>query len=103
MADLEPDWISGHAIAADVDVLLHDCQFSEDEYPSRVGWGHSSVAHAVQFAQRADVGRLVLFHHDPDRSDAGVDGLVERASELWDGTSSVSPVAACEGMTLDVG
>jgi len=102
MADLGPEWISGHAIAADVDVLLHDCQFSESEYPSRVGWGHSSVAHAVQFAQRAEVGRLVLFHHDPDRSDAGVDRLVERASELWDGTSAVTPVAACEGMTLDV-
>jgi len=102
MASLEPEWISGHAIAADVDLLLHDCQFSESEYSSRVGWGHSSVAHAVEFAQRSDVRRLVLFHHDPDRTDAGVDGLVERARELWDGTSPVQPVAACEGMTLEL-
>ena len=102
MADLGPEWISGYSIAEDVDVLLHDCQFSEAEYPSRVGWGHSSVAHAVQFARRSCVGRLVLFHHDPDRSDDGVDGLVERARELWDGASGEPPVAACEGMALDI-
>jgi phosphoribosyl 1,2-cyclic phosphodiesterase len=102
MAELELDWISGHAIAEEVDLLFHDCQFSESEYPSRVGWGHSSVAHAVEFAQRSDVERLVLFHHDPDRSDDGVDGLVERARELWDGASAELPVAACEGMTVEI-
>jgi ribonuclease BN (tRNA processing enzyme) len=68
-----------------------------------VGWGHSSVAHAVEFAQRSEARRLVLFHHDPDRTDAGVDGLVQRAQELWDGTSPEQPVAACEGMTLELG
>jgi phosphoribosyl 1,2-cyclic phosphodiesterase len=101
LADLEPDWISGHALAEGVDLLLHDCQFSETEYPFRVGWGHSSVAHAVQFARRAEVRQLVLFHHDPDRSDDGVDRLVERASDLW-GAASGAPVAACEGMILDL-
>ena len=103
LASLEPEWISGHALADGVDVLLHDCQFSEAEYPDRVGWGHSSVAHAVGFARVAGVGRLVLFHHDPDRTDASVDGLVERARELWNGTGGVPPAAACEGMRIDVG
>ena len=102
LADLEPEWISGHALAEDVDVLFHDCQFTESEYPSRVGWGHSSVEHAVGFALRADARRLVLFHHDPDRSDSGVDELVERANELWGGASGEAPVAASEGMTLDI-
>jgi phosphoribosyl 1,2-cyclic phosphodiesterase len=102
LADLEPEWISGHAIAEDVDVLIHDCQFSETEYPARIGWGHSSVAHAVEFAKLADVGQLVLFHHDPDRSDEGVDRLVERAGELWGETSQDAPVAASEGLTLDL-
>lgn len=99
----EPDWISGHSLAADVDVLLHDCQFTEAEYVDRVGWGHSSVAHAVGFARKADVGRLVLFHHDPDRSDDGVDRLTERAAELWDGEGGPPPVAAREGMTIELG
>ncbi len=102
LADLDPEWISGHAIAEGVDLLFHDCQFSEPEYPSRVGWGHSSVAHAVEFARLSDAGRLVLFHHDPDRSDDDVDGLVERARELWDGALGEPPVAAREGMTLDL-
>ena len=55
------------------------------------------------FAQKAGVGRLVLFHHDPDRSDAGVDRLVQQATELWNGNGGPPPVAACEGMTIDVG
>jgi phosphoribosyl 1,2-cyclic phosphodiesterase len=102
LADLEPDWISGHALAAGVDVLLHDSQFTEEEYAERVGWGHSSVAHAVDFARKADVGRLVLFHHDPDRSDAGVDRLTERAAELWNGGGGADPQAAHEGMTIEL-
>ncbi len=102
LADLEPEWISGYALAEDVDVLFHDCQFSEVEYPSRIGWGHSSVAHAVEFARRADASHLVLFHHDPDRSDDGVDRLVERARELWGEDAGDAPVAASEGMTLDL-
>jgi phosphoribosyl 1,2-cyclic phosphodiesterase len=99
---LEPEWVSGHALADGVDVLLHDSQFTEDEYPERVGWGHSSVAHAVDFARKANVGRLVLFHHDPDRSDAAVDRLTKRAAELWDG-GGAAPIAACEGMTIELG
>lgn len=99
---LGQEWISGYAIADAVDVLLHDCQFTESEYPSRVGWGHSSVAHAVGFARRACVDRLILFHHDPDRSDDDVDRLVERAGELWDGAPGQSPIAACEGMMLEL-
>ena len=104
LAALEPDWVSGHELAAGVDVLLHDSQFTEDEYTERVGWGHSSVAHAVGFARKADVGRLVLFHHDPDRSDAEVDRLTDRASELWNGAArGAPPLAAHEGMTIEIG
>ena len=103
LATLEPDWVSGHALAQDVDVLLHDSQFTEDEYPDRIGWGHSSVAHAVGFARKANARRLVLFHHDPDRSDAEVDLLAGRAAELWNGNGTPAPLAACEGMTIDLG
>jgi ribonuclease BN (tRNA processing enzyme) len=90
-------------IADGVDVLLHDSQYSETEYADCVGWGHSSVAHAVGFAQKAQVGRLVLFHHDPDRSDACVDRLARQAGELWNGNEGPPPVAACEGMTIELG
>jgi ribonuclease BN (tRNA processing enzyme) len=101
--ELEPEWLSGHELAEGVDVLVHDSQYSEDEYAERVGWGHSSVADAVRFARKAKVGRLVLFHHDPDRSDDGVDRLVQQAAELWNGNGGPPPVAACEGMTIELG
>lgn len=103
LESLEPEWISGHALADGVDVLLHDCQFAESEYPDRVGWGHSSVAHAVAFARASEVGRLVLFHHDPDRTDEGVDRLLERARVLWDDASPTPPDAAREGMAIQLG
>ena len=101
LESLAAEWISGHALAAGADVLVHDCQFTESEYADRMGWGHSSVADAVSFARRAEVGQLVLFHHDPDRSDEGVDRLVERAGELWDGAGGAAPIAAFEGMSLE--
>jgi phosphoribosyl 1,2-cyclic phosphodiesterase len=102
LAGVEPRYVSGRTLAQDVDLLFHDAQLSESEYPARVGWGHSSVAHAVEFAQLSNVNRLVLFHHDPDRSDDEVDALVERACELWNGGAGDLPVAAREGMTFEL-
>ena len=59
------DWISGAALAEDVDVLFHDAQYFEDEYETRVGWGHSSVSDAVAFRRAVGARRLLLFHHEP--------------------------------------
>jgi phosphoribosyl 1,2-cyclic phosphodiesterase len=82
LAVATPDWISGCGVAAGADLLLHDGQYTEDEYPERVGWGHSSVGHAVRFAELAEVGRLVLFHHDPLHSDHDLEQLLEDARQL---------------------
>ena len=76
--DDEPEWISGWALAAGADLLLHDSQYTEDEYPSRLGWGHSSVAHAATFARAAGVRQLAMFHHDPMRSDRELEALYDR-------------------------
>ena len=73
------DWTSGHALAAGVDLLLHDAQFTDAEYAERAGWGHSSLAHALAFARLADVKRLVTFHHDPSHDDAAIDRLTAEA------------------------
>jgi phosphoribosyl 1,2-cyclic phosphodiesterase len=98
---LEPDWISGYRVAEGADVLLHDAQYSDGEYGSHVGWGHSSIDHAVSFAQAARVDRLVLFHHDPAHSDAELEFLLEQAQSLWVGAQP--PVLAAEGMVFDLG
>jgi phosphoribosyl 1,2-cyclic phosphodiesterase len=73
------DWTSGHALARDVDLLIHDAQYSPAEYPSHVGWGHSSTEHTLAFAQLAGVKHLVTFHHDPSHTDDDVDRLTAEA------------------------
>src|SRR5262249_45911485 len=65
LKDRPPSWISGHAIAEGANVLLHDAQYRDDEYGEHVGWGHSSIGDALEFAKKAGVEQVVLFHHDP--------------------------------------
>jgi ribonuclease BN (tRNA processing enzyme) len=96
------DWISGHELAYAADVLLHDAQYGDDEYPRHVGWGHSAIGHVVAFAQKAEVARLVLFHHDPYHTDAELELLNEDACRSWgsDGKECVS--SAWEGMSIEI-
>jgi phosphoribosyl 1,2-cyclic phosphodiesterase len=94
-----PSWTSGYALAYQVDTLIHDAQYAEDEYPSRRGFGHSSLAHAVAFAQTSEADKLVLFHHDPLHSDSELEQLEQRACELWE-RSDLAPTLAREGMQI---
>jgi phosphoribosyl 1,2-cyclic phosphodiesterase len=98
--DGEPDWTSGYALAAGVDTLIHDAQYSSEEYPEHVGWGHSSVQQTVAFAMAAGVGRLVTFHHDPAHDDQTLDHLVEETCSTCEPSCDIVPGA--EGATLDV-
>jgi phosphoribosyl 1,2-cyclic phosphodiesterase len=98
---IEPERLSGFGLARDASILLHDAQYLETEYPARVGWGHSSVAHAVAFASAARAQRLVLFHHDPLHSDDDLTALEARAAELWQGARR--PELARDGMRLGFG
>ncbi|MHB8467656.1 MAG: MBL fold metallo-hydrolase [Acidimicrobiales bacterium] len=99
LATVEPAWLSGYPLAANADVLVHDAQYTEAEYPNHIGWGHSSVDQVVHFARRSGVARLVLFHHDPRHTDGVLDVFLQRACELW-GTEGLPPVLAHEGMSL---
>ena len=95
-----PEIISGHAIAAGADLLFHDGQYTTEEYAHRIGWGHSAFTDAVPFARAADVGRLVLFHHDPNHSDAELDDLLYLArAGAWDLADEIT--LAYEGMELE--
>ncbi|MBX3217844.1 MAG: MBL fold metallo-hydrolase [Labilithrix sp.] len=85
------------ALAEGADVLLYDAQYTPDEYKGKVGWGHSTYVAGAELARAAGVGTLVLFHHDPVRSDEGVAGIEAEARALFR-----SSVAAREGMELDL-
>ena len=85
-------------VAEGADVLLHDSQYSGEEYSSHAGWGHSSIDHAVSFARAAQVERLLMFHHDPEHTDTELESLRDEAQSLWTGRQP--PVLAAEGVTL---
>jgi phosphoribosyl 1,2-cyclic phosphodiesterase len=91
------------ALARNADVLIYDAQYLPTEYTgeagmSRVGWGHSTWEAAVELARAANVGQLVLFHHDPSRTDDAVDLIEATAQEHFADT-----LAAREGTSLVVG
>jgi phosphoribosyl 1,2-cyclic phosphodiesterase len=84
LADLDDDWISGFELARDATLLLHDSQYTDDEYPDHVGWGHSPLSDALVFARRTAVERLLLFHHDPLHSDDFLDAFAGQAGARWE-------------------
>jgi phosphoribosyl 1,2-cyclic phosphodiesterase len=75
----EPRWTSGYTIANGADMLIHDCQYTRDEYRVRVGWGHSAMEDAMAFAAMCGVGKLVTFHHDPSHDDAFIERMLADA------------------------
>jgi phosphoribosyl 1,2-cyclic phosphodiesterase len=92
-----PRWTSGLAVAHEADLLIHDAQYTNDEYSEHVGWGHSSVDHALAFAQLAGARRLVLFHHDPAHDDSDIERMEQDARGV---VRDVVVEAAREGTTV---
>lgn len=77
-----PEWTSGYNIAANVDILIHDTQYSNEEYQDRIGWGHSTFEHALAFGQLAKVKKFITFHHDPSHSDEQLDKMIAEAIDI---------------------
>src|ERR671932_293375 len=94
------DWTSGYTLAAGADLLIHDAQYTPEEYAERVGWGHSSMQDAVAFAACAGVKHLVPFHHDPDHSDEQLDRLMEALVRSTQPPFAIT--AAMEGTTFSL-
>lgn len=85
-------------LARGVDLLVHDAMYSDQEYPRRRGWGHSSASAAVAVAEGAGARRLALFHHSPDATDDDIDALVAAVRR----TTAVPVFAAAEGAYIDI-
>ena len=94
------EWTSGYRLAANADMLIHDAQYTDAEYQERIGFGHSSIAQALQFATLAGVARLVPFHHDPAHSDEDLDRLIGEAVAKAEPAFEVLP--GMEGAVFDL-
>ncbi len=90
-------------LARNADLLIYDTMYLPEEYSGEVGglpktgWGHSTYVHGVELAKTAQVGQLVLFHHDPSHTDADVAAKEKRAQALFP-----KSVAAREGLVIDL-
>jgi len=95
-----PQWTSGYDLAAEADLLIHDTQYSPEEYLRRIGFGHSNMVQAFEFAALANVKRFVPFHHDPSHSDDQLDQMILDAMREVAPSFGVTP--GQEGTKIDL-
>jgi phosphoribosyl 1,2-cyclic phosphodiesterase len=100
----DPRWTSGYSIARGADLLIHDAQYTDAEYATHVGWGHSSISQVIAFAELAGARHAVLFHHDPVREDGELEAMLADSEKRNRGSDvSVSIAAEERRYTLDRG
>jgi len=95
------DWTSGYNLAEGADLLIHDSQYTIEEYEARVGFGHSCLNHAFRFGQLTQVKEFVPFHHDPAHTDQMLETMIANTVEDLQPSFVVTP--GKEGSVLDVG
>lgn len=85
------------------DLLIHDSMYTDEEYPSRIGWGHSTFSQSLRLAEEAQVKKLLFFHHDPQRSDDELDAIVDGIrNEATARGCTVAMEAAAEGFDFSI-
>ena len=93
-------WTSGYRLAEGTDLLIHDTQYTDDEYRNRIGFGHSSIRHAFQFADLTRVKHFAPFHHDPTHNDDTLDRMFAHTIENIHPPYQVTP--SREGLSIEV-
>jgi len=89
------------AFVADADLLIADGQYTDDEYPKKVGWGHARANTVADLAHQAGVKQCAIFHHDPMHSDDLVDSKIQVANQRLDRFGGTALVfGAREGLEL---
>jgi phosphoribosyl 1,2-cyclic phosphodiesterase len=89
--------------AQGADLLVHDSQYIDEDMPAKHGWGHSTVAQVLDLGRAAEVKRLALYHHDPEREDSALDAIAH-AAEIWwrNNVKAGQALVASESLVLDV-
>ncbi len=94
------EWLSGFQLAQGVDLLIHDAQYTAEEYEARNGFGHSSLTQAVQFAVQVEAQHFISFHHDPAHSDDFIDSMMTRMMDTLQPDIEITP--GKEGMVFEL-
>jgi phosphoribosyl 1,2-cyclic phosphodiesterase len=79
------------------DLVIYDSTYTDDEFPNKVGWGHSTWQEGIRLAQLADAKMLVIFHHDPDHEDGFMKRLEAESRAAWSGA-----IVARENMRINI-
>ena len=95
----DKSWTSGYTLAEGSDLLIHDTQYTPEEYVTRVGFGHSSIEHAFRFAELSNVKHFVPFHHDPTHNDDQLDQIFATTLRKLQPAYLVTP--SREGMAIE--
>lgn len=79
------------------DLVIYDSTYTDDEFPAKAGWGHSTWQEGVRLCRRAEAKRLVIFHHEPSHDDEFMAAIEAEARRMWSET-----IVAREGMRIDI-
>lgn len=99
----DPTTVDPHVLdlARGVDLLIHDAQYTPEEFAERAHWGHCTVAYAIEVAVQAEAKCLALFHHDPSHEDKVMDALFTEAQALAE-PRGVKVICAREGLQVSL-
>lgn len=102
-SDLTGEDLEHAEFAKGADLLIHDAQYTTEEYAQKIGWGHSTAEYACKVAQQAGVKRVALTHHEPMRTDKELDVHLQYIKERFSKSMpNVEIFAAMEGQVLDL-
>jgi ribonuclease BN (tRNA processing enzyme) len=89
--------------ARDVDLLVHDAQYVDEDMPIKHGWGHSTMNQVLELGRMSTCKRLALYHHDPEREDKSLDRMGAEASAWWkQHVGGGEVLVAAEKMSFDL-
>ena len=87
----------------DATLLIHDAQYTDEEYETTRGWGHSKLSSTIELAMQAGVNQLGLFHHDPNRTDDQMDEFVASAqTKIAQAKTQITCFGVKEGMEINL-
>jgi phosphoribosyl 1,2-cyclic phosphodiesterase len=84
-------------LMAGADVAIYDSTYTDEEFPQRIGWGHSTWQEAIRLGKEAGVKRLMIFHHDPDHTDDIMERIEDQARRTW-----ANALIARDGMVIGI-